>query len=230
MELLRLHDRTGQTGERPNQSAQAWEGLRADILEGRLRPNARLRLEELRSRYNVGISPLREALMRLQAEGLVVLQQNKGFRVLPATQEHLADVCAVRTELECLALRWSIERGDVAWEAGLLSALHKLSREAKMDGDGNLSRAWCYEHRCFHAALVSGGNSPVLESVRVVVFEQSERYVALSIGHMRQPRDDVDEHAALVEASLARDVEKACALCRQHIMRTFEKASAALSS
>ena len=226
--LAQLQARIEEQGDRPTQSAQAWEDIRADILAGRLRPDARLRLEELRGRYNIGISPLREALMRLQAEGLVVLQQNRGFRVLPATQAHLADVCSVRIEMECLAIRWSIERGEIAWEAGIVSAFHKLSREAKTDSEGCLSRSWCHEHRGFHAALVSGSNSPVLENVRAAIFEQSERYVALSIGHLRQPRDDVDEHEALVEASLARDADKACALCRQHIMRTFEKASAAL--
>ena len=66
------------------QSAQVWTRIRSDILVGDLLPGSRLRMEELRDRYGIGFSPLREALMRLEAEGLVLLRQNKGFQVLPA--------------------------------------------------------------------------------------------------------------------------------------------------
>ena len=62
-------------------NASALTLLRSDIIACRLMPNERLRVETLRERYGMGTSPIREALMRLEAEGLVELEQNKGFRV-----------------------------------------------------------------------------------------------------------------------------------------------------
>ncbi len=64
----------------PNQTlnASVLAQLRSDIIACRLMPNERLRVEALRERYGMGFSPIREALMRLEAEGLVELEQNKG--------------------------------------------------------------------------------------------------------------------------------------------------------
>ena len=211
------------------QSAQVWKRIRSDILVGDLLPGARLRMEELRDRYGVGFSPLREALMRLEAEGLVLLRQNKGFQVLPASPEHLRDVCAVRREVECLALRWSIEHGDLTWESHVVAAFHRLSRETKFEGNSHrLSRPWVEAHRNFHAALTSASGSAMIETFRETAFDQSERYVALSISNTSRLREDVDEHEAIMKAALARDADRACRLSAAHIERTMSKAAAAI--
>ena len=70
--------------------------MRADIIACRLMPNDRLRVEALRERYGMGTSPIREALMRLEAEGLVELEQNKGFRVAEVSRENLIDLMRTR--------------------------------------------------------------------------------------------------------------------------------------
>ena len=114
-------------------NASALTQLRSDIIACRLMPNERLRVEALRERYGMGTSPIREALMRLEAEGLVELEQNKGFRVSEVSRENLLDLMHTRIEIENIALRWSIEKGDVEWEANLLSAFHRLSRQSKID-------------------------------------------------------------------------------------------------
>ena len=137
-------------------NASALSQLRSDIITCRLMPNERLRVEALRERYGMGTSPIREALMRLEAEGLVELEQNKGFRVSEVSQANLLDLMNSRVEIETIALRWSLEKGGVAWEANLLSAFHRLSRQKKVDpptptrsarpGAGNtpiFTRRWC---------------------------------------------------------------------------------------
>ena len=63
-------------------------------------PNERLTLEALRERYRVGWSPIREALMRLEADGLVTFEQNKGFRVAAVSRKMLADLMRSRIEIE----------------------------------------------------------------------------------------------------------------------------------
>jgi DNA-binding GntR family transcriptional regulator len=187
-------------------------------------------MDELRKTYNVGLSPLREALMRLEAEDLVALEQNKGFRVSPVSREHLLDVGRMRAEIESLALKWAIEKGDVFWEADILSAFHRLSRQSKIDEDNpmHISKAWNKEHRGFHSALVAACGSPILLSMLESLFDQAERYVALSIINLEKPRNDVSEHEGLMQATLARDAKKACTLCREHTQRTTDKVASSI--
>lgn len=207
----------------------ALDVLRAEILQCRLRPNTRLRLEELRERYGMSISPLREALMRLQSEGLVTLEENKGFRVSPVSPDHLMDLTETRIDIETVMLRRAIERGSVEYEADILGAFHRLSRQQKIDptSPGVISRVWSREHRAFHASLVAACASNLLKSFQNSLFDQAERYVALSISYIAKPRDDLGEHEALMKAVLAGNVELACELCASHIRRTTDKVLAA---
>ncbi len=213
-------------------NAAALAQLRADIIACRLMPNERLRVEALRERYGMGISPLREALMRLEAEGLVELEQNKGFLVAEVSRENLLDLMRTRIEIEAVALRWSLEKGGVEWEANLLGAFHRLSRQTKIDSDNPaaISEAWRREHAGFHAALVGACGSPTLLAIRARLFEQAERYVALSIMSKAPPRDDVGEHKQLMRAVLNREPDKAAELNRLHITRTLDKVAASFAA
>lgn len=213
-------------------TASALSRIRSDIIACRLMPNERLRFEALRERYGMGVSPLREALMRLEAEGLVQLEQNKGFRVSEVSRENLLDLMQTRIEIESIALRWSLERGGVEWEANLLGAFHRLSRQTKIDpkNPATINEAWSRDHAAFHAALVSASGSLTLISILERLFEQAERYVSLSIMSNAPLRDDVGEHKQLMRAALNRDVEKTIELNRLHIGRTLDKVAASLAA
>jgi DNA-binding GntR family transcriptional regulator len=213
-------------------NASAFTQLRSDIIACRLMPNERLRVEALRERYRMGTSPIREALMRLEAEGLVELEQNKGFKVSEVSHENLHDLMRTRIEIETIALRWSLEKGGVEWEANLLSAFHRLSRQTKIDpaNPGVISDAWSKEHADFHAALVSACGSPTLMSIRSRLFEQADRYVALSIMSSGPLRDDVTEHRQLMRTALNRELDKTIELNRLHITRTLDKVAASLAA
>jgi len=206
-------------------NATVYRHIRADIVACRLMPNERLRVEALRGRYGVGGSPIREALMRLEAEGLVELEQNKGFRVLPVSREQLLDLTRTRIEIEAIAIRWSIEQGGVEWEADLHGAFHRLSHQKKTESsNGNsVNTAWFREHRNFHAALVAACGSPTLNAIRESLFAQVERYVALSIISKFPTRNDIDEHEQIMRAALARNVGRAVQLHNTHIERTTER-------
>jgi GntR family transcriptional regulator, carbon starvation induced regulator len=205
--------------------------MRSDIIACRLMPNERLRVEALRERYGMGTSPIREALMRLEAEGLVELEQNKGFRVAEVSRDNLFDLMRTRIEIESIALRWSLEKGGIDWEADLLSGFHRLSRQTKIEPSkpDAISEAWSREHANFHTALVAACNAPTLLAIRTRLFEQSDRYVALSIMSSGPVRDDVGEHKQLMRAALSRDIDKTLELNRAHINRTRDKVSASLT-
>lgn len=211
--------------DQPTLNATVFNLLRQDILAGRLLPGERLRAETLRQRYDVGGSPVREALMRLEAEDFVVLEQNKGFRVAGVSGAHLQDLSRTRVEIEGLALKWSIAKGGVDWESTIVAAMHRLTSVPKrLDAEGlGRNMDWLRYHREFHAALVAACDSPVLIGMRNHLFDQAERYVALSISVSGELRDDVSEHQGIMEAALARDIELTLALNRRHIERTTKK-------
>jgi GntR family carbon starvation induced transcriptional regulator len=216
----------------PTINATVFRQLRADIVACRLAPNERLRVEALRDRYGVGGSPIREALMRLEAEGLVTLEQNKGFRVAPVSKEHLIDLMKTRIEIECIALRWSIEKGGVAWEADLVAAFHRLVHLKKLERStgADVSSSWVKEHHNFHAALVAGCGSPRLMAIRDNLFAQAERYFALSIVSKVSARNDKREHEQIMRAALERNTPRAAQLLTDHIDRTTERVAKFLSS
>lgn len=214
--------------EEPTINAAVFRQLRDDIVSCRLRPDARLRTESLRELYGVGGSPIREALMRLDSEGLVVLEQNKGFRVAPVSRSHLDDVTRVRIEVEAIALRWAIEKGDLRWEADLVASFHRLARLKKVNR-ADVNSAWVKEHRVFHDALVSACGSSELLAIHENLFAQFERYVALSIMAKASPRNDTGEHDQIMRAAVARNVTRATQFLAEHIERTRSRVAKSLA-
>ena len=199
------------------------ERIRSDILICRLEPGSRLQMDDLKTRYAVGNSPVREALMRLEAEDLVVFVQNKGFRVAPVSESQLRDLNQVRSDLEAIALRRSIENGDLEWEAEFVASFHRLSRQSKFvpGSKTQVSEAWSREHRIFHASLISACGSPILRSILRNLYDQAERYIVLAASRRKTPEDDVVGHEAIMKAVLERDADKACELSRLHIDLTL---------
>src|SRR5271170_3812961 len=129
--------------------------LRQDILWGRFAPGSPLRSDRLRARYDVGISPLREALTRLASERLVTSVGQRGFRVAPLTAYDVEDTMKTRIVIEREALTKSIERGDIAWETAVVAAFHGLSRNPIPKEPGTATQVWAVHHRQFHMSLLS---------------------------------------------------------------------------
>jgi GntR family carbon starvation induced transcriptional regulator len=197
--------------------------LRTDIVSCELAPGQRLKFEELRARYDVGIGSLRETLMQLEADGLVIAESNRGFCVAPVTIADLEDVTELRVDIEKKALTQSIEHGNDAWEAEIVTALHMLAKlEPDVAHDRSHNRElWEERHRRFHDALVAACRSPWLLRFRQVLFIQSQRYRALSMLQSQKP-GRVGDHRALMELTVARDVAGATAAMEAHIRRTAE--------
>lgn len=202
---------------------QAERRLREDITTNVLPPSSRLRLDELRDRYEVGASPLREALSRLVGEGLVEVEGNKGFRVAPLSFADLDDIAWMRATMEGQAVREAIARGDAAWEAGIIGALHRLLRAtgATMAERATLE-VWNREHDAFHRALVAACGSPRAMELQERLEAEHRRYRVALIGNGLPGDLIVAEHKALAEAVLARDADRAQALLARHMRITSD--------
>lgn len=199
--------------------------LRDDILRGRWKPGAKLRVDELGAVYEVGGSPVREALSRLTSLGLVSAEGQRGFRVAAVSVDDLLDLTRARIWIEGLALRSAIARGDRAWEASILAASHMLgSKQPKLAEDpiAGHDQAWEKHHRAFHAALVSACASQRILSYREVLYDLSDRYRQLSVANGMPNRDAKAEHDAIMEAVLARDANLAIKLIADHFLLTTQ--------
>jgi DNA-binding GntR family transcriptional regulator len=214
------------SGQRPRSLTSAvQERLRADILSTRLLPGQKLHIAGLAKQFSVSLAAVREALSRLVADGLVQASDQRGFRVSPVSLADLADVTQTRIDIEGLALRRSIERGDQAWLASVEAAFEALKAVPYRysDDPGVHDEVWVGRHRIFHRALVDACGSPWLLGFRGVLHEQSERYRRLSIRReVGKPRDVEAEHAAIVEAVLKRDADTAVAALSKHFLTTMQ--------
>jgi GntR family carbon starvation induced transcriptional regulator len=197
--------------------------LREDIVSGTLAPWEKLRLAELKTRYEMGTSPLREALSRLVGEGLVTFEGNKGFRVRGLSREDLADIAYMRTAVETFAIRTAIERGGMTWESGIVGALHTLvilTRDTATDR-ASLD-AWNVAHDRFHEALLSACGSPRIFETQRRLAEHHNRYRRLFMGENLPRQLLIDEHNAIADAALARDADRAAALLGRHMVVTSD--------
>lgn len=200
----------------------AYANLRTEIVDGTFEPGAKLRTEELRARYDVSGSTIREALTRLLGEALVTSEGQRGFRVAPATVEDFRDLTEVRKLIEIEALRQAIAVGGEAWEADIVAAFYKLSKTEERLRDDPVGASAEYEERNreFHRALIAPCPSPWLHRLHALLYQQSERYRRLVEQRRPIPRDLHAEHQAIFDATLARDADLAAKRAADHIDRS----------
>ena len=206
------------------QASTVYDRLRSDILTGKLRPGVKLRLKDLIEKYDTGNSPLREALNRLSANGMVLREENRGFRVPTASTEELAELTRTRCWLEEIALRESIANGDTDWEERIVLAYHWLTRSAQMKDASSTTTSpdWEAHHRDFHQALISACNSNILMNFCAELSQRSFRYRNLAEVVEYREGHELDEHRQLQEATLSRDADLAVDLLKKHYTVTSE--------
>jgi GntR family transcriptional regulator, carbon starvation induced regulator len=209
-----------------------YQRIRQDILWMRFAPGAPLRSDELRARYDVGISPLREALTRLASERLVTSVGQRGFRVAPLTVYDVEDTVATRLVIEREALARSIRNGDIAWETALVAAFHALSRHPIPKEPGAATQLWATCHRQFHMALLSACGSRWQLELAGLFFDQAERHRMLrgkSVPQSKLKRDTLREHRRIYEAALSRDVKEAVKALEKHYKATAKRVVSVIS-
>ncbi len=205
---------------RLSQSSAAYARLRSDILAGRYVPGEKLKIAEIATALAVSPGAVREALSRLVPEQLVVSRDQKGFVAAPLSITDLEDLTDLRCEIEAVALRRSVERGDMDWEASILASAHRLRRTPMhADVERSLTPQWVIQHAAFHTALVSACGSLRLLNLHAQLYQQSERYRGLSV-RVETDRDVSNEHQELVDAALDRKADALIDLMLTHFRET----------
>jgi DNA-binding GntR family transcriptional regulator len=196
--------------------------VRSAILAGRLRPGQRLKVSDLATAHGVSLNVVREALNRLTGEQLVSAEPQIGFTVTDLSLENFADLINVRVATESTALRWAIERGDVAWESQVVAAHYRLANTpvTARSEPPTLSGEWDRAHADFHAQILSACGSPRMREITRSLADASEIHRLFSQSFGPPDRDLGREHAELMDATLARDVARAVAALTAHLELT----------
>lgn len=189
------------------------EQLRIEIQRGKLPPGTRLRQNDLAARFGVSSTPVREALMQLQAQGLVHIDRHRGAVVFNPTAEDLREAHEIREVLEALAVKKAVPNLDEE----RLARLRQLLDEMEALGE---DPRWVELNHEFHLNLYEAAGAPkLLDLIRS--FRQATTAYLHMFASTRDPqhRGD-DEHEAILAAAKAGDVEGAVEWTQMHVRNT----------
>lgn len=217
--MVALDSKTERPGK-PTVVSNLTTRLRGAIVSGAFAPGAPLNLDRMRAEMQVSVSTMREAVTRLVSGGLIEVEEQKGYRVMPISIENLAEVTQLRMEMEPLALRAAIANGGLDWEAEVVGTLHLLNRTERRLGDMPSIETWESAHNAFHRALVARCDMPVLLGFINGLHNMNDRYRRILLATSPGQRNVADDHAAIAEATVARRADDAATMLRAHLERT----------
>lgn len=188
------------------------ESLRELITRGELAPGELLRQRSLAERFNVSPTPVREALRRLESEGLVSHDVHRGARVAPIDVDEQEENYRILAALEALATSLAVEKltdADV-------DEIRELERRfAAVDGDDPGAKAL---NREFHFRIYECARSPLLLALMRLLWRAFPR----GPQEWRPHEESVEQHRLLLDALGERDTAKAAAITREHVLGTIE--------
>jgi DNA-binding GntR family transcriptional regulator len=207
-DISRLIDRTSAT-------EAATKALRAIILSGEVSAGAPLRQDDIARRLGVSRTPLREALQRLEAEGLVRLDVHKGAVVAKPSFAQVSEIFELQQVLEPIAGRNAISRSS---ESDVADLRRILAYNAGLD-DPN---AWEQGNVDFHSRLYAISGKPLLVEMIGVLRNRSGLYVHMLARSSEGRSRAHHEHEEMVAALQAGDSPRLEMLIRQHLQTTLE--------
>lgn len=187
--------------------------LRQAILYGKLQPGERLMEISLANRLGVSRTPVREAIRKLEIEGLVIMVPRKGAQVAPITEKDLKDVLEVRLGLEELAMNSACERITDEQLKGMFQAMKEFEECMQSDDISKLAQADEDFHELIYQAT---GNLRLIQIINNLR-EQIYRYRLEYLKDKNVGESLAAEHQELYNALQARDADRAIQCMKKHI-------------
>jgi DNA-binding GntR family transcriptional regulator len=211
--------------------------LEDEIVAGAIPPGAVLRQEQLSERFRVSRTPVREALRRLAALGLVSFEPNRGVRVRAISRDELYEAYLVRAELESLATQVATTRLTVEGLAELDEVERRFSEltvalRERGDSDDTLFGEWMRLNQAFHDVIYRIADMPYVEQVAKAA---RRTFVGQRVWSARAELDELVarndlQHRAIRDAMAAGSPEAARLLAREHVLSSHRLIEAVLDS
>ena len=198
--------------------ARAYRALWGGIVSGTIESGVQLRPDTIAEQLDISTTPVREALHRLEVDGLVVKLPYKGWFVREFTEQEVRDLYEMRAALECFGVRLACERiteEQLDW----LREHQSVGEAALRDGDMEAYRIY---NRDLHAAIVEAARNAYLSSLIGQVDLQSQVLMAKTIKLAGRPSRAIEEHRELIELIARRDEKAAQELMEHHILSASE--------
>jgi DNA-binding GntR family transcriptional regulator len=211
-------------------NAYVYEELRRRILAGELTQGQSISQEQLAAELGVSTTPLREALRRLDAEGLVNLDAHRDARVTRLNAEEARSLFEIREKLDPLAAKLAATRRTDADVAAIESALKELEPLSASTGFESL-----LVHRAFHRSVYTASHNPLLSSLLEGLWDKADRYRQIGLQSKPDSADDRErvrrEHIAIAEAVISGDAREAERTMKKHVLGSLgRRAIAALEA
>ncbi|GLO53547.1 transcriptional regulator [Pseudomonas putida] len=192
---------------------RAYEEIKRRITNGQLAEGAPIRQDEIAQAIGVSKIPVREALSRLESEGLVVLTPNAGASVATLTVADYIEMLDMRIALECRALELAVPNmasSDIAMAREMLAAYSQAMTQTE----------WSDLNMRFHQCLYAPANRPRLTAMIRSVQDQMGRMLRLRVSSVAGHERSHQEHVHILQACELGDTEGAVRLLRKHIEHT----------
>lgn len=196
--------------------------LRSAILLGQLKSNQPLRQDQIAEQFGVSKIPVREAMVQLRAEGLIVFAPNRGFVVSELSPAEAEEIFMMRMALEAKALERAIPKlrpGDLIRAASVLDI-------SEIEGDRS---QWGELNWEFHSTLYQAAEWPRLLSTIQVLHNNVSRYLLIYLGGLSARNASQAEHRKILQACQKKDVARAVKILQQHLSRAADHLVAFLS-
>jgi DNA-binding GntR family transcriptional regulator len=190
-----------------------YEYLREEILSGSLPPGFRLTEQDVAQAAEVSRTPVREALQRLESDGLVADANGRGLEVRGVSPEDLAELCAVREVLEGMAGELAARSASPV-EVATIQAI--LQREVSALESGRGADAHVELNNAFHGAVWRASHNRYLASVLLGLRDRISRMQETTLADEARREEALTEHRALVDAIVEHNAEEAGNLARLH--------------
>lgn len=208
--------------DREKAPEQVLNRLREAIITGQLRPGFRMPQAELAESLGVSRMPIREALNKLEAEGLVVIHPYRGAEVAELSAEELSEIYEIRIALETLALSLGVPQLDASSLEKLRNVLQKMDHEED-------SSAWLALNTEFHTLLYQSSSRALLIAHIENLRNKSDRYLRLFAAQRNRTEQAQREHWDIFTACERGDAKKAHTLLAKHLQSTIKSLSKTLA-
>lgn len=196
---------------KPNtKSEKVYDFLKEKVLSGHYKPGERIIIREVSEQLGVSDIPVREALKKLAADGLIEIKSHSGARVAPLNIDNLEEIFLIRIELETLSTRLAVK----AATAEEIDSLEQLVNNMEESITKHNIADYTKYNREFHQRLYRASHAPVLIEMIENLFLRSENSKMIFYHDPERLRHSNDEHRAIVEAIRDQDEQKAVSLIR----------------
>jgi GntR family carbon starvation induced transcriptional regulator len=209
----------------PSATYKVYNELKKSLLSGELLPGKKLKIDDLKKKYETGTNPIRESLTLLIADNLVTKIDQKGFKVSEATQEKFNEILKTRIWIESIALEESMKnkKNRDRWEEELIILNYRLQKaERSTIYEPENKNSWEVVHKEFHLKLTSRSNSDFINKFCELLYDQNMRYRYLIIKNKKnyKKRKVAVEHQEILNMVLKGNIEKSKVLLIKHYENT----------